>query len=343
MSEYLESKIKILETLNHKESQILDILMSGAEFKPEKYAEDNKIGESTVRGQLSSIFTKLGVPDTVDNLKKRDWVVREYSEAYRERYLKVGEIPSRPKNSPVSEPRINVSPPGRRVSQRVVVIGIIGGFALISICSIIFLLVFLRVLNLPTPVVHASAMPQIVVEQNTPEPVYVYETATPETVVIIPPTVTNVPTYTSVPPTPTYLPTPTRKDIYTQGEWTYLRENVFISLDSDFWTAWWASCINDPGFVVNFEVRNEATSDFLMRFDRMSFSAVDNTGKVYQLTGSGVGHCEDFGILDYTIQDGSTRYFVIAFAGQIPVDARYIDITINDISGSGKLVFRKNL
>jgi hypothetical protein len=341
MSEFFREKIVKLESLDEREKVILDFIMADVNVKIVDIANQIHLGESTTRNTLSGIFTKLGVP--ADERDKRGFVVREYSEAYRERYPKVGEIPSQPQNSPVSEPRIDVSPPSRRVSQRVVIIGIIGGFALISICSIIFLLVFLRVLNRPMPVVMASAMPQTVVEQNTPEPVYVYETATPETVVIIPSTATNVPTYTSVPPTPTYLPTPTRKDLYAQGEWTYLRENVFISLDQDFWTAWWASCINDPGFVVNFEVRNEGTSDFLMRFDKMSFSAVDNTGKSYQLTGSGSGQCEDFGIYSETVRDGGSRFFVIAFAGQILVDARYIDITINDISGSGKIVFRKNL
>jgi len=335
MSEFLNDKISKLESLDEREKAILDFIMADVNVKIVDIANQIHLGESTTRNILTSIFNKLGVPD--NERDKRGFVVREYSEAYRERYLKVGEIPSRPQNSPVSEPRIDVSPPGRRVSQRVVVIGIIGGFALMSICSIIFLLVFLRVLNRPTPVVHASAIPQIVVEQNTPEPVY--QTATPETIVVVP-----QPVATDIPPIPTTAPQPTQKDFYNQGEMAIIRESIYISLDPDFVTAQWVGCVYNPGFVAQFGVFNNTNTNFLMRFDRFAFSAVDDTGKTYEFKGSGMGMCENTpGTVSITVNSNDDRYFVVAFAGEIPLNARYIFITVSDISGSGKIVFRKNL
>jgi len=339
MSEFLNDKISKLESLDERELTVLNYIMANTRVHITDVTDQMSkaagfvIGESTVRSYLTNIFKKLGVPPEEGD--KRGYVVREYSEAYRERYLKVGEIPSRPQNSPVSEPRIDVSPPGRRVSQRVVIIGIIGGFALISICSIIFLLVFLRVLNRPTPVVHASAMPQIVVEQNTPEPIY--QTATPETIVVIP-----QPVATELPSIPTSLPTP--KDFYNQGEMVIIREGVYISLDPDFLTAQWVGCVYNPGFVIQFGVYNKTNNNFLMRFDRYAFSAEDDTGKTYEFKGSGMGMCENTpGTVSITVNSNDDKYFVVAFAGEIPLNARFISITISDISGSGKIVFRKDL
>lgn len=330
MSQFYTDKISRLKSLTDWEKRVLDTLMADKGFKPKETADEWKIGESTVRKYLSNVFDKLGAPE--DGTNKREWVAREYVEAYRDLYLRVGEDPQTP-----PEPKINVAPTNRRINQTTVIVAVLGGFLVISAIVIGGVLFTLNRINQPVPAIAATNTnsPSVAVRVDTAIPQAVIPTAIP----------TQVPTTTSVPPTNTPVFTPTPKAIYEQGELAYLRESVSIYLDKDFTITNSAACVpHDPGFGVKFWIENTGAESFLARFERSAFSAVDDTGKIYEIYLSGVEICHEVpGNDSSSFVSGSKQRLFLSFAGQIPLQAKYIFVTINDISGSGKIVFRKKL
>lgn len=72
-------KLDRIRSLNHSETEVLHELFRYPEFKVKEYAESVYKSEQAIRGNLTAIFKKLEVPDIVD---KREWVIREYSDAY---------------------------------------------------------------------------------------------------------------------------------------------------------------------------------------------------------------------------------------------------------------------
>lgn len=104
MSTTLADKIALLERLDQREKAVLDYLMEDAEVKVKRIAGEMGFSEVYIRGFLTSLYKKLGVPEGEKD--KRGYVIREYSEAYANLYLKV-EIPSKP----IEPPSIPVEPP----------------------------------------------------------------------------------------------------------------------------------------------------------------------------------------------------------------------------------------
>lgn len=329
MSEFSTNKIAKLESLSDREKRVLDFIMSDPNIKVIDIVNSLNSTEGTIRGDMTNIFKKLGVPE--GERDKRGFIIREYSGDYRERYLKV-EIPSTPKQTPKSEPVINRTPQERRPNRTAITIGLLAGFLVISVCAIGILVVVLFVLN-RTPTVASTPIPPVVNQ--------VPATAVPQ---IEQPTSVPLPTEVQATAVPTPMPTPAPKEFYSQGEGAMVREGISIALQPDFIADALYDCVNKPGFVVQFGITNRTSHDFLARYDRQTFSAVDDTGKTYQFKGSGVGRCDNTpGPVTLTVSGNYTQYFVASFYGEIPLNARYIYITINDISGSGKIVLRKDL
>jgi hypothetical protein len=69
-----------IQSLNQSETEVLHVLFRDPSFKVPALARDLFRGEGGIRTNLTAIFNKLEVPGNEAN--KREWVVREYSEAY---------------------------------------------------------------------------------------------------------------------------------------------------------------------------------------------------------------------------------------------------------------------
>ena len=189
----------------------------------------------------------------------------------------------------------------------------------------------------------ATPVPQIVVVTATLPPA----TETPLPTVTPEFTNTPVPTLTFTPePTFTPLPTETPKGYYDQGEDVLLKEGVYAFLSEKFRVAGQVFCMKpDNGFGVTIFFKNTTNDQFNLRFDADSFHAVDDLGNKYPLIGSGVWYCEgNHGIQEDVVTSyGSEIFISITFRGVPPLDAKYIFITADQISGVGPITFRKSI
>jgi hypothetical protein len=133
--------------------------------------------------------------------------------------------------------------------------------------------------------------------------------------------------------------TPTPKPYYEAGESAILRNGVTISLDPAL-QEFNGGCISpEVGFVMRLLITNRSGEPFLIRFDPQAFTATDDTGQVYELTGSGINICNAVGPQTYQSKTENALY--MRFEGEIPLNATYIEITA-EVSGE-KFVFRKEL
>lgn len=98
MSDLLQSKQAKFESLNERERKILDELMNNPSVVIREVCDRLGEPEQTVRGSLTSLYKKLGIPE--NERDKRGFLVREYQEAYQERYLRVGEVASSHQETP---------------------------------------------------------------------------------------------------------------------------------------------------------------------------------------------------------------------------------------------------
>lgn len=131
MSDLLADKVIRFDRLNERERKILDELMANPSVKIREVCDRLGEPEQTVRGALTSLYKKLDIPESERD--KRGFLVREYQEAYQEKYLKVGEIaPNHP------EPTIHVTPSSRQANRNAIVIG---GIILMSVVVIGVLLI----------------------------------------------------------------------------------------------------------------------------------------------------------------------------------------------------------
>jgi hypothetical protein len=261
MADSLSDKIQRLKNLPPKEKEALDATMAYPNEKMANIAFKAGMGESTYRNIMSGIYDKLVPPTEKD---KFGYVIREYSEAYREMYLNVGKKPTnespppaRPENvsTPPTKPRptINVPPRGTRVNPTMVIIGTLGGFLIISVCAIGILVFALIQMNQPRQALAATEIPArataveatVVTEPtqrptNIPAPTNIQPTDVPAPTAIPP---TSVPTV-SVPSIP--LPF---SDNFMSGvnqSWKTLHGN-WITADGRYTTVFTQS---EWGFVV---------------------------------------------------------------------------------------------
>ena len=99
MSDLLTAKVAKFDSLNDRERKILDELISNPSVKIREVCDRLGDPEQTVRGALTSLYKKLDIPEMERD--KRGFLIREYQEAYQERYLRVGETLSDNQDTPV--------------------------------------------------------------------------------------------------------------------------------------------------------------------------------------------------------------------------------------------------
>ena len=105
----LEEKVKKIQSLNKPQTEILHRLIRDPKFKVNHLVETSGIPEKTIRGNLSAIFRKLEVPSDVSN--KREWVFREYREAYIYVFFRDKWEARQAKLRAASQPEMHIKPP----------------------------------------------------------------------------------------------------------------------------------------------------------------------------------------------------------------------------------------
>lgn len=342
MSGFSAKKISNLESLDPREQAVLLFIMRDQDIKITDIANLIHLGESTTRNILTGVYTKLGVPE--NERDKRGWLHQEYLEIYRERYLRITkmsegsiednryrQVRAKPidddivvegsyrEERPRGDPGISVSPSESKPRQSVVTGGLLGGFLIISLIAVGLLVTLINVLNRPTaPVVMAA---------ETQAPVVVYQDPPAQEAIVPTQTPYVIPTNTPAPPAP-MPPTPIqKKDIYVQGELAPLRDGVTASLKTRFGNTNFVGCFleatHTAGFNIIIDIKNESSQEFLIRFERTSLSAVDDTGKIYQLWRSGAYNCtEGPGLESYNLKNGREVGIVAGFFGEIPINAK---------------------
>lgn len=98
-----------IKSLNQSETEVLHYLFRDPDFKVIEVARELFRGEGGIRTNLTAIYDKLEVPDDVDN--KREWVVREYSEAYQYVFHREEWEAQRASQRVAGEPEIFIKPP----------------------------------------------------------------------------------------------------------------------------------------------------------------------------------------------------------------------------------------
>lgn len=97
-------KVANIKSLNQSETEILHVLFRDPYFKVSQLSREIHRGVGGIRTNLTAVYTKLGVPEDIKD--KRDYVVREYSEAYKEVFNT--ELPEK---QPPLQPEMFISPP----------------------------------------------------------------------------------------------------------------------------------------------------------------------------------------------------------------------------------------
>lgn len=167
---------------------------------------------------------------------------------------------------------------------------------------------------------------------------------------------TPVPSDTPVPistttPAPTLSPTippPTRtpKAYYDEEEIVTLADGIHMYLSDEFsQSGGWCS-LPEPGFGVTIRFENTINEQYPIRFSSEDFSAVDDLGNIYELEEVSIGSdCYRPGTqVEYMMDHGKWEpWLIVNFSGQIPLEAQYIFVTADWISGIGPTTFRKSI
>jgi hypothetical protein len=96
-----------------------------------------------------------------------------------------------------------------------------------------------------------------------------------------------------------------------------------------------------PGFGVFIDIKNDTGDRFLLRYDASAFHAQDDLGNSYSLRGAGIGYCDDGpGPQEYQVFSYRTEYISLTFSGQVPLEAKYLVITADSLSGT-QVIFHK--
>lgn len=200
-----------LRGLKAQEKEILFYLVEDVNARIIDIAQKIASSEGNTRTLLTGIYTKLDIQG--NPMEKREILVREYGEDFSALYPSLEAI-KRVEDTP-SE-MFTQATPERRVRPSILIVGILGGFLLISIIVIAVLLNTLRSLNqgeVESPIVQATSTAAILatVPDSTSEAVILpsvtntyflnLTTQTPN------PTSTPSPVFTST-NTPTTIPTP---------------------------------------------------------------------------------------------------------------------------------------
>lgn len=224
---------------------------------------------------------------------------------------------------------------------------LIGGVVLGTCLGAGVVYMVLRSGNGPIPFIPQLTPPAIPFDISGTPPTSKILTQSPVVIVV---TATLLPSGTILPTdTATFEPTPIPKTYYDQGEMVTLKDGIYMSLSDEFLTEGGPCGKPDPGFGVKIVVQNQIDEQFLVRFNTGNFHSRDNLGNEYKLVAignNGDGFCnQPIGVpSEYTMSWGYwTSYIPMQFKGQVPLEATYILITADWISGVGPIVFRKDL
>jgi len=151
--------------------------------------------------------------------------------------------------------------------------------------------------------------------------------------------------FTDTPEPAQIPPTNAPKAYYNQGEAVVIKPDVYMYMGENF-SRFNAPCGNpNMEWGVAIYIKNESNSQFNLRFNTGGFSATDDLGTSYNFIGSGFPDLEQSNGLDKTYQmnPSSQTYICLSFTGSIPLEARYITVIADFISGVGPVTFRKDI
>lgn len=200
-------KIRELEKLTDRQRDIIRLILDDPKITAEQISIRLSCSINLVGLELTRIYEAL-IPEVTEGQKK-GILIREYRDAFETRYPNKNTTSNVSKNKPTIEPTI--TPPPRRINQSVIIVGILGGFLLISIIAIGILLSVINGLNQPLPVSAATDTPLV---RSTASIVPTIAPTSAPT--LIPPTSTITSTATvTLTATPTFTPTVTRTPLPT--------------------------------------------------------------------------------------------------------------------------------
>jgi hypothetical protein len=185
--------------------------------------------------------------------------------------------------------------------------------------------------------------------QNPPKPITVVITATslpsPTPADTSPAVPTTAPIDTPLPTETKVMPTFTAKPYYNQGEAVPLKDKVHMYMGDEFNSAGGPCSAGDLGFGLSLYVNNSSSDQFILRFNTGSFHATDNVGTEYELSKAWIPFTTTSDLLgtDVSYQLRNENRICLIFKGQIPLQANYLLITADFISGVGPTVFRKDI
>jgi hypothetical protein len=327
-----EEKITLLRTLTRNEIEVLYYFCQGKTDKEMTVLFDVS-GTKTVGARWRLIFNKLA--KNLPNDEKRDFVRIEYCDIVQElvpteESLRLwAKTPTTVNSTTETESTSATSEAPEQQPTR-------SGRSLTFLGCVILSCLFLAAVTGVGFAIYRYFQGQDTV---TPSPTQDNVTTPAATSPLVPtePTTTSIAPSEAPPPVDTPIPTP---DFYTAGQAAILRDDVTVTLDPVFHLQNGGCIAPESGFVVMLLINNRSGTEFLIRFDPRAFSAMDDTGKVYELTGAGVDRCNAVG--PQTIQAKTDNALYLRFAGEIPLEATYIVITADSLSGF-RLIFRKPL
>jgi hypothetical protein len=320
------------------------------------------LAESTVKEDISRIYEKLDMDalepseqlkklyDTVCPLLKLQATEADKSEATPAEVVE-GEVVSEPQEKPGPKRKKKKSHPGgSRVTPAArksdsgkhgsgfggLAVGIVLGIGLIAA------VVYLALSSLNRPGVSlAQAAPTLPIPVVMPSDTSV-PPASPEPATPIPQVIVVTATMPAATEAPTLEPSLALKAYYEDGEWAPLRTGVYAGIHNTFMQDGFAMCSHPvPGFGVFIDIKNDTADGFLLRYDSSGFHAQDDLGNNYPLNGAGIGYCDDGpGPQESQVSSDGTEYISLVFSGQVPLDAKYLVITADSLSGT-KVIFHK--
>jgi hypothetical protein len=165
------------------------------------------------------------------------------------------------------------------------------------------------------------------------------------TATLMPPPATLEPT---TPPTQEPTPTPTATREYLgEEELAEIVPGVTLWLRPSYGNPSYIGCFvaSYPGsnFSLVLIVSNKSDQQFNLRFEKHGVHVIDNVGREYSVTGAGFGECpSEPGLRSRLIDPGEETDIFVSAEGSIGLDVKYLQLTVDNISGYGPFVFRKN-
>jgi len=107
----LRENVEKIQSLNPFQTELLKEIFIDPQFNLREYGDNLNVPEQTVRWNLSQVYIKLGVPDSIPNNQKREWVVSEYQDDYDYVFHRETWEDKQASQRLTSQPEIYISPP----------------------------------------------------------------------------------------------------------------------------------------------------------------------------------------------------------------------------------------